>query len=114
MEGHTFRSIENAEEIKRRKLFGTRFMESSFAICFHSYKCPISYWLYPIVCVVVDDQLLTFSWNLCFVLPILWNVITSVSKNRWLYKARFKDVFGKNWSLNFIFVYRNFFTIYII
>lgn len=114
MEGHTFRSIENAEEIKRRKLFGTRFMESSFVICFHSYKCPISYWLYPIVCVVVEDQLLTFSWNLCFELPILWNVITSVSKNRCLYKARFKDVFGKNWSLNFIFVYRNFFTIYII
>lgn len=101
MEGHTSRSIENAEEIKRRKLFGTRFMESSFVICFHSYKCPISYWLF-LLFVVVGDQLLTFSWNLCFELVILWNVITSVSKNRWLYKARFKDVFGKNWSLNFI------------
>lgn len=114
MEGHTFRSIENAEEIKRRKnvwnkIYGI-IVQDMFPLL---QMCPISYWFF-LLFVVVDDQLLTFSWNLCFQLLILWNVITSVSKNRWLYKARFKDVFGKNWSLNFIFVYRNFFTIYII
>lgn len=69
MEGHTFRSIENAEEIKRRKLFGTRFMESRYVSTLTNVQF-VCYWLF-LLFVVVDDQLLTFSWNLCFELLIL-------------------------------------------